>query len=71
MLGRVLRDLERKADAATGHALEPWMQRAWRLVHQRPRDKGKLYALHAPEVECLSKGKARQRYEFGVKVGWR
>ncbi|OLH37687.1 transposase, partial [Xanthomonas oryzae pv. oryzae] len=29
----------------------------------------KLYALHAPEVECMSRGKARQPYEFGVKVG--
>ena len=28
--------------------------------------KSKLYALHAPEVECISKGKARKRYEFGV-----
>jgi IS5 family transposase len=31
-------------------------------------DKNKLYALHAPEVECLAKGKARKPYEFGVKV---
>jgi len=31
----------------------------------------KLYleSLHAPEVECISKGKAHKRYEFGVKVG--
>jgi IS5 family transposase len=29
----------------------------------------KLYALHAPEVECIGKGKARKPYEFGVKVG--
>ncbi|MPM63947.1 hypothetical protein SDC9_110832 [bioreactor metagenome] len=28
----------------------------------------KLYALHAPEVECIGKGKARKPYEFGVKV---
>ncbi|WP_247315389.1 transposase, partial [Ralstonia pseudosolanacearum] len=32
------------------------------------KDKHKLYALHAPEVECISKGKARTPYEFGVKV---
>lgn len=31
-------------------------------------DKNKLYALHALEVECLAKGKARRQYEFGVKV---
>jgi IS5 family transposase len=29
----------------------------------------KLYAWHAPEVDCISKGKARTPYEFGVKVG--
>ena len=29
----------------------------------------KLYSLHAPEVDCISKGKAKQPYEFGVKVG--
>ena len=28
----------------------------------------KLCALHAPEVECIGKGKARKPYEFGVKV---
>src|SRR5215813_11510652 len=26
------------------------------------------YALHAPEVECIGKGKARTSYEFGCKV---
>lgn len=28
-----------------------------------------LYSIHAPEVECISKGKAHKRYEFGVKTG--
>ena len=42
--------------------------RAERIRTQQPQDKNKLYALHAPEVECISKGKARNRYEFGVKV---
>jgi IS5 family transposase len=39
-----------------------------RLLAQKPTDKRKLYALHAPEVECIGKGKARTRWEFGVKV---
>jgi IS5 family transposase len=41
-----------------------------RLLRQRREDRGrdKLYALHAPEVECIGKGKARTRFEFGVKV---
>ncbi|AKO10142.1 transposase [Xanthomonas oryzae pv. oryzicola] len=45
------------------------MERAQRLLAQRPKDKQKLYALHAPEVECMSKGKASSPYECGVKVG--
>ena len=36
--------------------------------HPKTPRKNKLYALHAPEVECISKGKARTPYEFGVKV---
>ncbi len=38
------------------------------MPDQKPKDKNKLYSLHAPEVECISKGKSRQPYEFGVKV---
>jgi IS5 family transposase len=44
------------------------LERAERIRAQQPKDKGKLYALHAPEVECIGKGKARKPYEFGVKV---
>ncbi len=46
-----------------------WLERAQRLLTQRPKDKQKLYALHAPEVDCMSKGKASSPYECGVKVG--
>ena len=45
-----------------------WLERAERIRTQQRHDKNKLYALHAPEVECLAKGKARKPYEFGVKV---
>ena len=48
--------------------LTTWLQRAERIRTQQRHDKNKLYALHAPEVECISKGKARKPYEFGVKV---
>ena len=71
VLGRLLRDIERKLPGATRERqaqLRVWLERAWRICRQRPKDKGKLYALHAPEVECIGKGKARQPYEFGVKV---
>ena len=34
-----------------------------------PKTKNKLYSLHEQQVDCISKGKARNGYEFGVKVG--
>jgi transposase, IS5 family len=48
--------------------LTMWLERAERIRTQERNTKNKLYALHAPEVECISKGKARNPYEFGVKV---
>jgi IS5 family transposase len=72
ILGRVMRDLERRLPMLTDGMKEMatlWLERARRIHTQRPKDKNKLYALHAPEVECIGKGKARQPYEFGVKVG--
>ena len=39
-----------------------------RILTQQRKDKNKLYALHAPEAEFISKGKARTPYQFGVKV---
>jgi IS5 family transposase len=44
------------------------LRRAQRILTQKTKDKHKLYAFHAPEVECIAKGKARTPYEFGVKV---
>ena len=71
VLGRVYRDIERRLPEqsasvqATFH--EP-MALTKRLLDQQRYDKNKLYALHAPEVECISKGKVPKRYEFGIKV---
>jgi len=75
ILGVVMREAQRKIEApefAPDHPkavsdLMMWLQRAERIRTQQRNDKNKLYALHAPEVECLAKGKARKPYEFGVK----
>lgn len=70
-VGRVMRDVERQlsstSDSSQG-ALQELIGRTKRILSQKQKDKNKLYALHAPEVECLAKGKARKPYEFGVKV---
>ena len=45
------------------------MSLARQVRDQRQRERGrKIYCLHAPEVECIGKGKAHKPYEFGVKV---
>ena len=65
--GRVIRDVQRKGGEITG-ALKAKIESAQRLHAQRRDSKNKLYALHAPEAECIAKGKVRTPYEFGVKV---
>ena len=69
-LGRVTRDVARKLAIRPGvapHFAEA-LARIEQLLAQQKTDHAKLYALHAPEVECLAKGKVHKRYEFGVKV---
>jgi IS5 family transposase len=71
MLGATIRDITRKI------AQRPELQvrfglslsLARRVKDQRRAERGaKVYSLHAPEVECIGKGKAHKPYEFGVKV---
>lgn len=71
-VGRLYRDIGRKI---TGQpdleaAFRPVAEPIARLLAQKAGDPNKLYALHAPEVECIAKGKARTRYEFGVKASF-
>ena len=66
-LGRVLRDVRRKAPDPDA-ALEKLLCLCERLHVQKRTDKKKLYSLHEPDVVCISKGKAHKRYEFGQKV---
>lgn len=70
-LGRLIRDIGRKIDG--DQVLEalfiPLLSLASQVRHQDWHQRGpKIYALHAPEVECIGKGKARTPYEFGCKV---
>jgi IS5 family transposase len=70
-LGRVMRDIRRKI--ASHEALKAVFARplllGYRVLTQKKRQKApKVYSLHAPEVECIGKGKAHKPYEFGVKV---
>lgn len=69
ILGRVIRDIERKAELLLiDPELKELLEISRRIHSQRPKDKNKIYSVHAPEVECLSKGKVHKRWEFGVKA---
>jgi IS5 family transposase len=70
-LGRVIRDIARKIDGEP--PLETAFARLLSLARRvRDQERGqrgpKVYSLHAPEVECIGKGKPHKPYEFGVKV---
>jgi IS5 family transposase len=66
-LGRVIRDIRRKCPKPKP-ALKSLLERSERILRQQRHDTGKLYSVHAPEVECIAKGKAHRPYEFGCKV---
>jgi len=67
LLGRVIRDVERKCPTPTAK-LTVMLERAKRIHTQERHTSPKLYSVHAPEVECIAKGKVQKKYEFGCKV---
>ena len=70
-LGRLIRDINRKIDGnpELESRFAPLRDLALKVRYQNHRQPGpKVYALHAPEVECIGKGEARMPYEFGCKV---
>ncbi|MDG3042440.1 IS5 family transposase [Roseicyclus marinus] len=70
--GSVMRDIQRQLGRVTDNSLRQRIEVEVALVdrrlRQKPKDNGKLYALHEPKVDCISKGMARVHYEFGTKV---
>ncbi len=70
-LGRTIRDIGRQiaGDEQLQDIFRQPLHLAGRVFEQRKRQVAKkVYSLHAPEVECIGKGKAHALYEFGVKV---
>jgi transposase, IS5 family len=70
-LGRLIRDITRKieGDPYRKNVFAVPLSKALRIRWQNHNQRGpKLYSWHAPEVECIGKGKAHKPYEFGVKV---
>jgi len=65
--GRVIRDIERNCPEPDS-CLQSLVEISARILCQQKQDKNKIYSVHEPAVECISKGKAHKRYEFGCKV---
>ena len=66
-LGRVIRDIERRQPNPS-LKLGKLMDTSRRILQQEKSDKKKIYSVHEPHVECICKGKAHKKYEFGCKV---
>ena len=66
-LGRVIRDIERKHPEPDSR-FAALLKLARRIYNQTRNESNKVYSIHAPEVECIAKGKTHKKYEFGCKV---
>ena len=66
--GRLTREIER---TLTAKQIKPYLQdllNICQVLYQKRGDKHKIYSLHVPEVQCIAKGKAHKRFEFGSKA---
>jgi hypothetical protein len=73
-LGRIIRDIRRKIEGqpALEEAFALPLGRATQIRSQQQRQRGwKLYSFHAPEVECIGKGKAAAPCERRRLNPWR
>ena len=72
-LGRVIREIERQIVTSPNQLSElskllTLLATEHQIYTQQRHDKNKIYSVHEPEVECIAKGKADKKYEFGNKV---
>jgi transposase, IS5 family len=64
--GRLVRELDRKL--APIHLFRNDLQLFSKVLAQQKTDSNKIYSLHEPHTQCISKGKEHKKYEFGSKV---
>ena len=63
--GRLVRELERKLPPSL---YQDTLTLFKKVLAQKKTDSHKIYSLHEPHVQCISKGKEHKKYEFGSKV---
>ena len=64
--GRLVRELERNLGQNRQH--DELLSIFKKILLQRRNSSHKIYSIHEPEVQCISKGKEQRKYEFGNKV---
>lgn len=64
--GRLVRELERNLPPGSSYQADIELFKS--VLAQKRNDSNKIYSLHEPEVQCISKGKEHKKYEFGNKV---
>ena len=64
--GRFVREIERNLNQNEYYKTD--IELFKQILNQKKTDKNKIYSIHEPEVECISKGKEHKKYEFGNKV---
>jgi len=63
--GRLVRELDRKLPPSQYQDILTLFKK---VLSQQKTDNNKIYSLHEPGVQCMSKGKEHKKYEFGSKV---
>jgi len=66
-LGRVIREVEKQTPPPEKSTAE-MLVLAKKIHSQTKQTSDKIYSVHEPAVQCIAKGKAGKKYEFGNKV---
>lgn len=60
--GRLVRELDRKLAPGLHQDTIALFKK---VLTQKKTDSNKIYSLHEPHTQCISKGKEHKKYEFG------
>lgn len=63
---RLVRELKR--NLKENHNYDKLLELFETILSQKRNSRKKIYSIHEPEVQCISKGKEHKKYEFGNKV---
>jgi len=66
--GRLLREIKRNLSPEQLASWSRLIEIMEKILAQKKDDKNKVYSIHEPEVNCISKGKKHKRFEFGSKA---